>query len=63
MINSLYIQIDDKQSELVDVKFGVPHASILGPVFKLYVSDLQDQIILVSFATARCRTSTIAKPQ
>ena len=40
-----FLQIDDKQSNLATVEFGVPHGSIQGPViFNLYVADLQDKL-------------------
>jgi len=38
-----FVQINDKLSTLVNICFGVPQGSILGPIlFNIYVTDMSD---------------------
>ena len=40
-----FVQVNDTQSQFMDVQFGIPQGSILGPVlFNLYVNDMRNSI-------------------
>ena len=48
-----FVQINEKQSEVVSVQFGVPQGSILGPVmFNLYANDLKIDLECSSYQYA-----------
>ena len=48
-----FVQINDKQSNILNVHFGVPQGSILGPVlFNLYVNNLSNTLECPSFQYA-----------
>ena len=46
MTATLYVQIDDRRSNLITTQFGIPQGSILRPMFfNLYVADLQNSAL------------------
>jgi hypothetical protein len=59
-----FVQINARSSQKVDVSFGVPQGSILGPVlFNLCVNDLSDGLIEVtSYQYADDKSYTQGKP-